>query len=122
MPDLVDFDGDWQARIAGFVYDNRKYALTPAKTMKLLLITASAPEIHRIRRSRFLNFQQITMPYLAALTPPHWQVSHVDEEVSRVDFNGEVDLVGITFHTPSALHAYEIADRFRGRGIPVVLG
>lgn len=64
--------------------------------MKLLLITASSPEIRKIRRSRFLNFQQITMPYLAALTPPHWQVEHIDEEVGPVDFNARVDLVGIT--------------------------
>lgn len=90
--------------------------------MKLLLITASSPEIRKIRRSRFLNFQQITMPYLAALTPVHWQVEHVDEEVSPVDFNAQANLVGITFHTPSAPHAYEIAERFRSRGVSVVLG
>jgi len=62
------------------------------------------------------------MPYLAALTPPHWQVEHIDEEVGPVDFSAKVDLVGITFHTPSAQHAYEIARKFRSRGIPVVLG
>ena len=90
--------------------------------MKLLLITASSPEIRKVRRSRFLNFQQITMPYLAALTPAHWQVEHIDEEVCPVDFNVQTDLVGITFHTPSAQHAYQTAARFRARGIPVVLG
>ena len=90
--------------------------------MKLLLITASAPEIRAIRRTRFLNFQQITMPYLAALAPAGWQVSHVDEEVCAVDLQAEADLVGITFHTPSAWHAYQVADQFRARGVPVVLG
>ena len=90
--------------------------------MKLLLITASSPHVKHIRRARFLNFQQITMPYLAALVPPGWQVSHVDEEAEPVDFDAPVDLVGITFHTPSAHHAYATADRFRARGVPVVLG
>ena len=90
--------------------------------MKLLLITASAPEIRTIRRSRFLNFQQITMPYLAALTPPHWQVEHIDEEARPIDFSAQPDLVGITFHTPSAHHAYEITRRFQAKGVPVVLG
>ena len=90
--------------------------------MKLILITASAPEIRKIRRSRFLNFQQITMPYLAALTPPGWEVMHIDEEASPVDFSIQADLVGITFHTPSAYHAYETARKFQSRGIPVVLG
>jgi radical SAM superfamily enzyme YgiQ (UPF0313 family) len=90
--------------------------------LKLLLITVSSPQIRRIRRSRFLNFQQITMPYLAALTPPPWQVSHLDEEAEAIDFEAEVDLVGLTFHTPSAWHAYTIGRRFQERGIPVVAG
>jgi radical SAM superfamily enzyme YgiQ (UPF0313 family) len=90
--------------------------------VKLLLITASSPHIRAIRRARFLNFQQITMPYLAALTPPGWQITHVDEEAEAVDPNAQADLVGITFHTPSASHAYAIADGFRARGIPVVMG
>lgn len=89
---------------------------------KLLLITASAPEIRQLRRSRVLNFQQITMPYLAARVPPGWEVSHIDEEVEAIDWELEVDLVGITFHTPSAWHAYAIAARFRSRGICVALG
>jgi radical SAM superfamily enzyme YgiQ (UPF0313 family) len=90
--------------------------------MKVLLITASSPHVRHIRRARFLNFQQITMPYLAALAPPGWQVSHVDEEAEPVDFDAPADLVGITFHTPSASHAYALADRFRARGTCVVLG
>lgn len=89
---------------------------------KLLLITASSPEIRRVRKARFLNFQQITMPYLAARVPANWEVSHVDEEVEDIDWNSEPDVVAITFHTPSALHAYEIAGRFRARGICVVMG
>jgi radical SAM superfamily enzyme YgiQ (UPF0313 family) len=88
----------------------------------LLLITASSPEIQKIRRSRVLNFQQITMPYLAAFVPPHWTVLHVDEAVAWVDFAKQPDLVAITFHTPSAPHVYAMADRFRQRRIPVVLG
>jgi radical SAM superfamily enzyme YgiQ (UPF0313 family) len=89
---------------------------------KLLLITASSPEIQNVRRSRVLNFQQITMPYLAAQTPPGWDVIHVDEEAEEINWDAEVDAVGITFHTPSAYHAYEIAARFRSRGICVVMG
>ncbi len=88
----------------------------------LLLITSSSPDIQRVRRPRVLNFQQITMPYLAAFAPPHWTVIHIDEVVSPVDFGMLVDLVAITFHTPSAPHAYATADQFRRRGTPVVLG
>jgi len=75
-----------------------------------------------VRRSRVLNFQQITMPYLAAFVSPDWTVVHIDEEVSPVDLTIAADLVGITFHTPSAFHAYDLAAQFRKRGIPVALG
>src|ERR1039458_1521968 len=91
-------------------------------TPTLLLITASGPDIQKVRRARVLNFQQITMPYLAALAPPHWTVRHVDEAVEPVDLDAPADLVAITFHTPSAPHAYALAGRFRQRGTTVVLG
>ncbi len=89
---------------------------------KLLLITAASPEIQRIRRPRVLNFQQITMPYLAARVPPGWQVTHVDEVAEKLDWSLEPDLVGITFHTPSANHAYRLAAHFRQRGACVAMG
>ena len=89
---------------------------------RLLLITASSPEIRQVRRARVLNFQQITMPYLAAFVPAHWEVRHIDEAVTPVDVNVPADLVALTFHTPSAPHVYELAARFRARGIPVALG
>jgi radical SAM superfamily enzyme YgiQ (UPF0313 family) len=89
---------------------------------KLLLITASSPEIRRVRKARVLNFQQITMPYLAASVPPNWDVSHIDEEAEEIDWNMEADVVGITFHTPSAFHAYDLAKRFKSRQICVVMG
>src|SRR5574341_2204320 len=90
--------------------------------LRLILITASSPEIQRVRRSLVLNFQQITMPYLAAQVPPGWEVIHVDEEAEAIDWNLNADVVGLTFHTPSAVHAYEIAARFRSRGSCVVMG
>jgi len=89
---------------------------------RLLLITASSDDIRRARRSRFLNFQQITMPYLGARVPAGWHVTHVDEEAESVDWTTTPDVVGITFHTPSAYHAYHLAARFRRRGACVVLG
>jgi radical SAM superfamily enzyme YgiQ (UPF0313 family) len=69
-----------------------------------------------------LNFQQITMPYLAARAPADWQVAHVDEEAEEIDWTVNPDVVGITFHTPSAYHAYSVASRFRLRGACVVMG
>jgi len=62
------------------------------------------------------------MPYLAARVPPGWDVIHFDEEAEAIDWNIDADVVGITFHTPSAFHAYDIATRFRSRGRCIVMG
>ena len=59
---------------------------------------------------------------VAGLTPPDIEVSLVDENVEEIDFNKEVDLVGITAMTSTAIRAYEIADIFRKKGKCVVLG
>ena len=92
------------------------------KNRNVLLITVSSDEIKKIRRARYIKFQQCTMPYLAALFPAGWQVTHIDEETQAVDYRGEYDLVGLTFHTPCCYHAYDIAQKFRQRGITVIMG
>lgn len=67
------------------------------------------------------------LPYLgllkvAALTPPEWDVSIIDEKVEPLDLHQDADLVGITSMTPAVKRGYEIADAFRQRGIKVVMG
>jgi len=64
----------------------------------------------------------LNLPYLAAATPPGYDVRIVDEEHEVIDFHGDVDLVALTGQTPVAPSAYRIADRFRRRGIKVVMG
>lgn len=59
---------------------------------------------------------------LASFFPPQYGVKIVNEFLDEIDFEEEVDLVGITALTTQAKRAYEIADRFRKRGVPVVLG
>jgi radical SAM superfamily enzyme YgiQ (UPF0313 family) len=59
---------------------------------------------------------------VAALTPPEVEVSLTDENVTAIDFQKEIDLVGITALTVTAPRAYEIADNFRARGVKVILG
>ena len=67
-------------------------------------------------------FAHLTLTTLAALTPPEIEVSITDENVEPIDYDEEVDLVGITGMVMHAPKAYEIAQRFRERGIPVVMG
>src|SRR5262245_64815189 len=86
------------------------------------LITAESEASLFVRHRRLIRFPQLTMPLLAAWTPRHWEVTHTDEIVQRVDFNKPVDLVGITANTPAAPHAYALAQEFRRRCVAVVIG
>jgi len=92
------------------------------KFLRVHLITAESPESRRLRWGRLIQFPQLTMPLIAALTPPGHEVSHTDEIVEPVRFDVAADLVGITAPTPSAPHAYRLAREFRRRGVPVVIG
>jgi len=90
--------------------------------VRVHLITAESPESRRLRWGRLIQFPQLTMPLIAALTPPGHEVSHTDEIIEPVRFDVAADLVGITAPTPSALHAYRLAREFRRRGVRVVIG
>ena len=59
---------------------------------------------------------------VAALTPPDWEVTIVDEKIEPLDLNQPADLVGITTMTTTVRRGYEIADHFRQRGVKVVMG
>lgn len=73
-------------------------------------------------RSKKRKVVPLTLPYLAALTPADWQVKLVDEQLDGVDFAQPCDLVAVTIWTINSLRSYYIADRFRERGVPVIMG
>jgi radical SAM superfamily enzyme YgiQ (UPF0313 family) len=49
-------------------------------------------------------------------------VRFVDETVETIDFDSPADLVCLTAMTATAPRAYEIARRFRARGVPTLIG
>ncbi|MGO9113899.1 MAG: B12-binding domain-containing radical SAM protein [Thermoguttaceae bacterium] len=51
-----------------------------------------------------------------------YEVVLTDENVESIDFNVKADLVGISAMTSYVNRGYEIADAFRTRGVPVVMG
>jgi radical SAM superfamily enzyme YgiQ (UPF0313 family) len=90
------------------------------RNMKILLIS---PERERKKEEAFLfRLSFLNLPYIAAISPPGVEVKIVDEAFEKINFGEKVDLVGITAQTPVALRAYQIADEFKKRGIPVVMG
>lgn len=94
--------------------------------MKILLIHPQA-EVHRAETGIYgkaLRYAPLTMATLATLVPPDLSAETrvVDEMVERVDGNWPADLVGLTGISGTVGRAYELADRFRKRGVTVVLG
>jgi len=71
-----------------------------------------------------LRYAPLTLTTLAALIPDELnaEVTLVDEGIEIVDTDLDADLVGITAITGTAPRAYNIADAFRSRDVPVVLG
>jgi len=65
---------------------------------------------------------RLSLPIIAALTPDDWDVEILDARVTPVDYEQHADLVGITAFTAEIPSAYAIADGFRAKGIPVVMG
>ena len=64
----------------------------------------------------------LNLAMLAALTPPEIEISLVDDFMEQINFDEQVDLVGISSTTTVASRAYEIAAEYRKRGVKVVLG
>ncbi len=91
--------------------------------MKILLVQPSRllddGTVYHSKRRWLLG---MTLPYLAALTPPGHEVRIQDDCCEEIDFSGDYDLVGISFMSHQAPRAYRIAKRFRDRGVPVVMG
>ena len=96
------------------------------RPIRIALISPRGPLYrHRIGSWRkSMRYMPLTLTTLAALIPPEIEaeLTLVDEGIQDVDFDLDVDLVGISIITGSSARGYEIADAYRKRGVPVVLG
>jgi len=96
------------------------------RKIKIGLISPKGP-MYRHRGGiwrKSLRYQPLTLTTLAALVPPELQVDLqlFDEGIVDVPLDLDVDLVGLTVITGTAIRAYQLADHYRKRGITVVLG
>jgi radical SAM superfamily enzyme YgiQ (UPF0313 family) len=89
----------------------------------IMIIELISPGIRDPRNiGKSFHLPQISLALLASITPHDIDISITDEIVSPINYDNKIDLVGITVNTETAIRAYQIADEFRSRGIPVVLG
>jgi len=87
--------------------------------MKLLLIEPA--NSHSILKNKFL-VPPLALGVLANLTPPDWEVIIVQEPYNKIDFDAEIDLVGITATTNNVIRGYELADEFKKHGKTIIMG
>ena len=94
--------------------------------MRILMIMPDA-HMHKLHigpHVRSMREAPLTLTTLAALTPDgsDVEIKLVDESVERIPMEYPADLVAISAITGCAPRAYVLADHFRARGIPVVMG
>jgi radical SAM superfamily enzyme YgiQ (UPF0313 family) len=58
----------------------------------------------------------------ACIPRDRYEVVLTDENIETIDFDLKADLVGISAMTSYVNRGYEIADRFRAKGVPVAMG
>lgn len=98
----------------------------PIRPLQIALISPRGP-LYRHRSGiwkKSLRYAPLTLTTLAALMPPEVPASMtlIDEGIEDTDLDLQADLIGISAITGTAPRSYELADHFRQRGIPVVLG
>ena len=110
----------------GYDASSTTVAAVTSRKRRLLLIEPypdDSPYRFTDRERRSLWFPKLSLPVIAAYTPAHWDITFIDESVDRVDFNLDVDLVGISAQmTCYAPRAYQLSQKFRARGIKTVIG
>jgi len=87
--------------------------------MKIALILATAKNDPLIKREPFMP---LSLPLLAAAAPMHEYIFINMLDGKNVNFDEKYDLVGISSRATAEKTAFKIADEFKKRNIPVVMG
>jgi radical SAM superfamily enzyme YgiQ (UPF0313 family) len=90
--------------------------------MKVTLIEPAMIKSRDFSEKRSWQLTPLTLAALAGITPPDVELEALDDRIEEIDYDAHRDLVGISVKTFTARRAYQIADEFRRRGVPVILG
>jgi radical SAM superfamily enzyme YgiQ (UPF0313 family) len=92
--------------------------------MKKLLLIQPSPydrQGNPIKKKK-LYFVGLSLPLLAAMTPPDWEVELIFEIIEDIPFHTDADLIGISTMGHGVIRSIDIAKEFRRRGKTVIMG
>lgn len=88
-------------------------------------VTFIKPNIGRLEHSLYVDegrMEPLQLGVLAGCTPPDVECKLYDDRIEPIPYDEPTDLAAITVEIYTARRAYEIAEEYRLRGVPVVLG
>ena len=81
------------------------------------------PELRSyVPMEEYLGSPSLGIAMIAAVTPPGWEIEYRDDRLEPAGGATDADLVAMSFFTPAASRAFELAAAFRAQGKPVVAG
>jgi radical SAM superfamily enzyme YgiQ (UPF0313 family) len=90
--------------------------------LRVHLISPRSPVTVITKREKAVQFSRLSLTTVAALFPPDTDIKIINDSLDEINFDDKIDMVGISAITSTAPRAYEIADRYRKKGVPVILG
>ncbi len=98
----------------------------PMDKLKRILLVNPVNAQRGLATTSFTKCKPMSLGVLAKLTPPDIEVVVIDENFENFEEKilsaGKIDLAGITAFTSTVTRAYEIAEKLKDDGIPVVMG
>jgi radical SAM superfamily enzyme YgiQ (UPF0313 family) len=90
--------------------------------VKFILPSLLEAESPRWRPIKYSLFPPLGLATLAAYLAPDDEAEIIDQHVQKLSLDDEPDLVAIQVYITNANRAYRIADHYRAKGVPVILG
>jgi len=88
-------------------------------------VTFIYPAVGRFAGTEYVRswqMQPLAIAALSHLTPRGWCRTFFDDRLEPIDFDRPTDLAAISIETFTAKRGYQIAEEYRTRGVPVVMG
>lgn len=101
------------------------FFLPPKNSMKIHIIQPThftGQFSRKLYKSGRRALVPLTLPYLASLVPDDIDITLTDEQTQELDFTQDYDCVLITSTILTSFRVYDIAAKYRQRGIPVIIG